>query len=128
TARMTMRVQPVLSHGYSARIAEATSMSDVAFHKRFRSSCESLPSLSPTLLVRKWYRGTFKLILGTNSEGDELGDEEVSLDSDSGSEDAEDEGPAAGDEDIGLDDKGYGLDDKSRGIDDEGHSVERDGL
>ncbi|GJV49802.1 hypothetical protein Tco_1440014 [Tanacetum coccineum] len=95
TARMAVRVQPVLSPGYSARIAEATSMSDVAFHK---------------------------------SEEDELGDEEVSLDSNSGSEDAKDEGPVIGDEDPSLDDKGYGLDDESRGIDDKGHSVERGGL
>ncbi|GJT25973.1 hypothetical protein Tco_0895910 [Tanacetum coccineum] len=95
---------------------------------RFRSSYESSPSPSPTLLVRKRYRGTSELILGTDSEGDELGDEKVSLDSDSGSEDAKDEGPAAGDEDPGLDDKGYGLDDESHGINDEGHSVESDGL
>ncbi|GKE50145.1 hypothetical protein Tco_1481403 [Tanacetum coccineum] len=128
TALMAVRTHPVLSSGYSARIAKAASMSDVAFHKRFRSSYESSLSPSPTLLVRKRYRGTSKLILGTDSEGDKLGDEEVSLDSDSGSEDAEDEGPAAGDEDPGLDDEGYGLDDESRGIDDEGHSVERDGL
>ncbi|GJZ01337.1 hypothetical protein Tco_0519298 [Tanacetum coccineum] len=121
TARVAVRVQPVLSPGYSARIAEAASMSEVAFHKRFRSSYEGSPSPSPTLPVWKRYRGTSELILGTDSEGDELGDEEVSLDSDSGNEDVEDEGPAGGDE-------GYGLDDKSRGIDDEGHSVERDGL
>ncbi|GJT16724.1 reverse transcriptase domain-containing protein [Tanacetum coccineum] len=127
-ARMAMRIQPALSPGYSARLAEVTSMSDIAFHKRFRSFYESSPSPSPTLLVRKRYKGTSELILGTNSEGDELGDEEVSLDSDSRSEDAKDEGPAAGDEDPGLDDKGYGLDDESCGIDDEGHSVESDGL
>ncbi|GKD79803.1 hypothetical protein Tco_1342424, partial [Tanacetum coccineum] len=128
TAHMAVCVHPVLSPGYSARIAKAASMSDVAFHKRFRSSYEGSPSPSPTLLVQKRYRGTSKLILGTDSEGDELGDEEVSLDFDSGSEDAEDEGPVAGDEDPGLDDEGYGLDDESHGIDDEGHSVERDGL
>ncbi|GKG44605.1 hypothetical protein Tco_0486043, partial [Tanacetum coccineum] len=46
---------------------------------------------------------TSELILGTDSEGDELGDEEVSLDSNSGSDDAEDE-------------------------DGEGHGVKRDGL
>ncbi|GJZ91237.1 hypothetical protein Tco_0663164 [Tanacetum coccineum] len=103
TARMAVRVQPVLSPGYSTRIAEATSMFDVAFHKRFRSSYESSPSLSPTLPVQKQYRGTSKLILGTDSDGDELGDEEVSLDSDIGSEDVEDEGPAAGDEDLKRD-------------------------
>ncbi|GJR53504.1 hypothetical protein Tco_1404025 [Tanacetum coccineum] len=95
---------------------------------RFRSSYKGSPSPSPTLPVRKRYSGTSELILGTDSEGDELGDEEFSLDSNSGSEDAEDEGPAAGDEDPGLDNKGYGLDDESRSIDDEGHSVERDGL
>ncbi|GKB61187.1 hypothetical protein Tco_0917373 [Tanacetum coccineum] len=128
TARIAVRAQPVLSPGYSARIAEAASMSDVAFHKIFRSSYESSPSPSPTLPVRKLYRGTSELILGTDSEGDKLGDEEVSLDSDSGSEDAEDEGPVARDEDPRLDDEGYGLDDESHGIDDEGHSVKRDGL
>ncbi|GJW31247.1 hypothetical protein Tco_0051279, partial [Tanacetum coccineum] len=48
-----VRAQPVLSPGYSARIAEAASMSDVAFHKIFRSSYESSPSPSPTLPVRK---------------------------------------------------------------------------
>ncbi|GKC30942.1 hypothetical protein Tco_1038236 [Tanacetum coccineum] len=123
TIRMAVRVQPVLSPGYSVRIAEASSMSDVAFHKRFRFSYESSPSPSPTLPVRKRYRGTSDLILGTNNKGDELGDEEVSLNSDSGSEDAEDEGTATGDEDPCLDDEGYGLDDESRGIDDEGHRI-----
>ncbi|GJV11853.1 retrovirus-related pol polyprotein from transposon TNT 1-94 [Tanacetum coccineum] len=34
TARMAVHVQPVLSPGYSVHIAEASSMSDVAFHKR----------------------------------------------------------------------------------------------
>ncbi|GKA24074.1 hypothetical protein Tco_0710107 [Tanacetum coccineum] len=134
-ARMAVRVSPVLSPGYSASIAEAAAMSDVVFRKRFRSSYESLPS--STLLVRKRYRGTSKLILGTDSEGDELEDKEVEdcSDSDSGSKDAEDEGLTAGVEGPGIDDKGYGLDDEShgrddesRGIDDEGHSVESDGL
>ncbi|GKF83002.1 hypothetical protein Tco_0244658, partial [Tanacetum coccineum] len=37
---------------------------------------------------------------------DELGDEEVSLDSDSGSEDAKDEGPAVRDEDPGSEAEG----------------------
>ncbi|GJR79994.1 hypothetical protein Tco_0150779, partial [Tanacetum coccineum] len=114
TARMAVHVQPVLSPGYSVHIAEASSMSDVAFHKRFRSSYESSPSLSPTLSVRKRYRGTSELILGTDSEGDELGDEEVSLDSDSGSEDAEDEGPATGDEDPERD--GLGLEEEDEAI------------
>ncbi|GKG62032.1 hypothetical protein Tco_0623749, partial [Tanacetum coccineum] len=81
---------------------------------------------SHTLPVWKRYKGTSELILGTDSEGDELGDKEVSLDSDSGSEDAKNVGPAAGDKDPGLDNEGYGLDDEIRGIDKEGHSVERD--
>ncbi|GJS71444.1 hypothetical protein Tco_0704285 [Tanacetum coccineum] len=39
----------------------------------YRSSYEiPSPSSSPTLLVRKRYRGTSKLILDTNSEGDEF--------------------------------------------------------
>ncbi|GJR76178.1 hypothetical protein Tco_0088543 [Tanacetum coccineum] len=38
------------------------------------------PSSSPTLPVRKRYRGTSKLILDTNSEEDELGDEDTEED------------------------------------------------
>ncbi|GJR78676.1 hypothetical protein Tco_0149461 [Tanacetum coccineum] len=96
TACMVVRVQPTMSPGCSARIAEVAAMSDVAFHKRFRSPYESLPSPSHTLPVWKRYRGTSKLVLSTDSEANELGDEEDSLDSDSGSEGAEDEGPTAG--------------------------------
>ncbi|GJX64650.1 hypothetical protein Tco_0298993, partial [Tanacetum coccineum] len=128
-------VQPVLSPSYSARIAEAAAVSDVSFRKRFRSSYESSPS--PTVPVRKRYRGTSEFILGTDIERDELKDEEVedSSDSDSGSEDAEDEGLTAGvkgpcmdDEVYGLDDESHGSDDESCGIDDEGYRVESDGL
>ncbi|GKE04125.1 hypothetical protein Tco_1396143, partial [Tanacetum coccineum] len=112
TARMVVRVRSVLSPGYFARIGEATSMSDVAFHKRFRTCYESSPSPSPTFPVQKRYKGTYELVLSTNSKGDELEDEEdeeVSLDSDSGSEDTEDEGLAAGDEDPSMRDEGFGL-------------------
>ncbi|GJU08197.1 hypothetical protein Tco_1124627 [Tanacetum coccineum] len=135
TTRMTVHVQPVLSPGYSARIAEAAATSDVAFCKRFRSSYKNSPS--PTLPVRKRYRGTSELILGTDSEGDKLEDEEVEESSgfDSESEDVEDEGLTAGDEGPGMDDESHGLDDEShgrddegRGIDDEGHRVESHGL
>ncbi|GKB62314.1 hypothetical protein Tco_0918500 [Tanacetum coccineum] len=98
-----------MSPSCSARIAEVAAMSDVAFRKRFRSPYESLPSPSPTLPVRKRYRGTSELVLSTDSEANELGDEEDSLDSESGSEGAEDKGPAAGDEDPGMRDEGFGL-------------------
>ncbi|GKC84611.1 hypothetical protein Tco_1140328, partial [Tanacetum coccineum] len=73
--------------------------------KRFRSSYESSPSVSPPdLPSRKRY-----------PEGPTAED---------GNPAAEDEGLIAGVEGPGIDDEGYGLDDESRGIDDEGHSVE----
>ncbi|GJZ04728.1 hypothetical protein Tco_0538003 [Tanacetum coccineum] len=109
TARMAVRVQPTMSPGCSAHIAEVATMSNVAFRKRFRSPYESLPSSSPTLTVQKRYRGTSELVLSTDSKADELGDKEDSLDSDSMSEGAEDEGPAAGDKDPGMRDVGFGL-------------------
>ncbi|GKG45214.1 hypothetical protein Tco_0495292, partial [Tanacetum coccineum] len=51
-ARMTMRIQPIMSTGHSARVTEAMAVPDSAFRKRYRSSYESSPSssLSPTLL------------------------------------------------------------------------------
>nr|GEW90199.1 hypothetical protein [Tanacetum cinerariifolium] len=122
TARMAVRVPPMMSSGLSA--------------------------------VRKRYRGTSELILGTDSKEDE--EVEESSDFDSESEDVKDEGPTAEDEDpaeedeglaagvegpglddesYGLDDEShgvdsesYGLDDESRGIDDEGRGIESDGL
>ncbi|GJW16752.1 hypothetical protein Tco_0024188 [Tanacetum coccineum] len=109
TARMAVRVQPMMSPGCSARIAEVVAISDVAFRKRFRSPYESSPSPSPTLPVRKRYRGMSELVLSTDSEANELGNKDDSLDSDSGSEGVEDEGPAAGDEDPGMRDEGFGL-------------------
>nr|GEY85195.1 hypothetical protein [Tanacetum cinerariifolium] len=152
TTRMAVRVPPMMSPGLFTSIAEVAAMSDLAFCRRFRSSYDSSPSSS--LLVRKRYRGTSKLILGTDSEEDEEVDE--TSDSDSESEDAEDEGltpededPTAGDEGLvagvegpsmddesyGLDDESYGLndeqhgvDDESRSIDDEGRGLESDGL
>nr|GEV81757.1 hypothetical protein [Tanacetum cinerariifolium] len=149
---MTVRVPLVMSLGLSAGIAEVAAMSDSAFRKRFRSSYDSSPSL--TFPVRKRYRGTSELILGTDSEEDE--EVEESSNSNSESEDIEDEGPTAKDEDhaaedeglaawvegldlddesYGLDDEShgvdgesYGLDDKSRGIDDEGRCIKSDRL
>nr|GEV74634.1 hypothetical protein [Tanacetum cinerariifolium] len=148
TARMVVRVPHVMLPGLSASMVEVEAMSDSAFRKRFRSSYDSLPS--PTLLVKKWYRGTSELILGTDSE-----EVEESSDSGSESEDIEDEGPTAEDEDLatedeglaagvegssvddesygldgeihGVDDESHGLNDKSYGIDGEGHGIESDG-
>ncbi|GKF16285.1 hypothetical protein Tco_0061203 [Tanacetum coccineum] len=130
-----------MSSGLSAGMAKVAAMSESVFCKRFRSSYDSSPSVSPPdLPSRKRYRGTSKLVEDSEEDDDE--EIEESMDSDSVSEDTEDEGPTAEDkdpatEDEGLtagvegpsmDDEGYGLDDKSRGIDDEGHSVESDGL
>ncbi|GKE84514.1 hypothetical protein Tco_1558256, partial [Tanacetum coccineum] len=147
TARMAVRVPHTMSSGLSASLAEVAAMSESVLRKRFRSSCESLPSVSPPdLSLRKRYRGTSELAEDSEEEDKEIGE---SMDSDSMSEDVEDEGPTADDEDpttkdegltagvegpgmddesYGLDDEGHGRDDKSHGIDDEGHSVESDRL
>ncbi|GKE38005.1 hypothetical protein Tco_1461410 [Tanacetum coccineum] len=145
---MVVRVPPAMSLGLSASMAEVAAMSESAFRKRFWSSYESSPSVSPPHLpLRKHYQGTTELV--EDSEEDEDEEIEESMDSDRASKDAEDEGPTAEDEDpatgdkgltvrvegpgmddesYGLDDKSHGMDDESRGIDDEGHSVESDGL
>nr|GEZ12216.1 hypothetical protein [Tanacetum cinerariifolium] len=65
--------------------------------------------------VWKRYKGTFELIMGTDSEEDE--EVEKSSDFNSESEDREDEGPTAEDEDPAVGDE-----------DDEGHSVESGGF
>nr|GEY44557.1 hypothetical protein [Tanacetum cinerariifolium] len=125
TARMAVRVPHVMSPSLSGGIAEVAVMSDLAFCKKFRSSYNSSPS--PILRVRKMYRGTSELILGTDSEEDD--EVKESLDSDSESEDVEDEGPTGEDEDpaakdeglvagiegLDVDDESYNLDDESRG-------------
>ncbi|GJR07046.1 hypothetical protein Tco_0530030, partial [Tanacetum coccineum] len=126
-------------------------MSESVFRKRFRSSYESLPSLSPTdLPTQKRYRGMSELVEDSEEDEDEKDEEiEESLDSDSLSEDAEDEGPTTEDEDpvvgdeglaaevegpgtddesYGLDDESHGMDDESRGLGNEDHNVESDGL
>nr|GEX81770.1 hypothetical protein [Tanacetum cinerariifolium] len=156
TARISVRVPPVMSPSLSASITKVAAMPDSAFRKRFRSSYDSSPS--PTLPVQKRYRGTSELILGADSE-----EIDGSSDSDSESGDAEDEGPTAedegptaedevpaavdeglatgvegpgvddesyglDDESYGLDDESHGVDDESRGLDDEGRGLESDGL
>ncbi|GKD45304.1 hypothetical protein Tco_1269949 [Tanacetum coccineum] len=103
--RMTVRAQPVMSLGHSARVAEALALSDSALRKRYRSSYEtSSSSLSLTLPVRKRYRGTSELILDTDSEEDEIGEEDTD------------------------EDEGHGVGDEGHGLDDEGRSVKSDGL
>ncbi|GKB08359.1 hypothetical protein Tco_0836643 [Tanacetum coccineum] len=143
TARMAVRVPHAMSSGLSASLAKVAAMSESVLRKRFRSSCESLPSMSPPdLPLRKRYRGMSELVEDSEEEDEEI---KESMDSDNASEDAEDEGPTAKDEDptaedegltagvegpgmddesYGLDDEGHGRADESRGRDDEGHSVE----
>ncbi|GJW15240.1 hypothetical protein Tco_0019373, partial [Tanacetum coccineum] len=101
TARMVVRTQPTLSPGMSARIVETAALSPSSFRKRYRSSYETSSSSSLTLPGRKRYRGTPELILDTDSEGDELGEEDTK-------EDEEDES----DESQGLEDAGFGLEEE----------------
>ncbi|GJV36674.1 hypothetical protein Tco_1409151 [Tanacetum coccineum] len=97
----------------SARIAEAAALSPSSFRKRYRSSDEtSSSSSSLTLPVRKRYRGTSELILDTDSEGDELGEEDTK-------EDENDEGHGLGDEDHGLGDESQSLEDEGLGLEEE---------
>ncbi|GKE82545.1 hypothetical protein Tco_1552545, partial [Tanacetum coccineum] len=114
TAHMAVRVPPAMSPGLSASMAEVAAMSDSAFYKRFRSSYESLPSLSPPdLPSQKHYRGTSELV-----EDDEEEDEEIeeSLYSNSMSEDAKDEGPTTEDEDPVVGDEGLTAGDEGLGM------------
>ncbi|GKF98276.1 hypothetical protein Tco_0297059, partial [Tanacetum coccineum] len=119
--------------------AEVATMSESTFCKRFRSSYESSPYVSPRdLPLWKRYRGTSELV----EDSKEDGEIEESLDSNSVGEDVEDEGstiedkdPAAGDECLAAgvegpdtNDKSHGLDDESHGLGDKGHNVESDGL
>ncbi|GKF99773.1 hypothetical protein Tco_0301464, partial [Tanacetum coccineum] len=59
------------------------------------------PTASPVLLQRKRYRGTSKLILNTDSEGDEMGDEDAVKEEDECS-DSYDKREGSEDEDPGL--------------------------
>ncbi|GJS27457.1 reverse transcriptase domain-containing protein, chloroplastic [Tanacetum coccineum] len=112
---MAVRV-PHAPSGLFAGMAEVTAMSESAFRKRFQSSYEISPSVSPPDLPSwKRYRGTSELVKDSDDEEDE--EIEESMNSNSMSKDAEDEGPTAEDKDPAMEDK-----------DDEGHSVESDGL
>ncbi|GKB65960.1 hypothetical protein Tco_0927372, partial [Tanacetum coccineum] len=123
TARMAVRVPHVMSSGLSTSLAEVTAMFEFALRKRFWSSCESSPSVSPPdLPLRKLYRGMSELVEDSEQEDEEI---EESMDSDSVSEDVEDEGPTAEDEDPTTEDAGLtagvegpNMDDKSYGLDD----------
>ncbi|GKA42526.1 hypothetical protein Tco_0735186 [Tanacetum coccineum] len=105
TACMAVRVPPTMSPGLSASIAEVATMSNSAFHKRFRSSYESSPSSSPPdLPLRNRYRSTFELVEDDDEEEDEDDEEE---DKDDEEEDEED--PAAGHEGLAVGDEGPGI-------------------
>ncbi|GJT05965.1 hypothetical protein Tco_0840427 [Tanacetum coccineum] len=72
-----------------------------SFHKRYRSSYEtplsfSSPASSPTISLRKRYRGTSKLIKDTEVEGTE---------SETESEELEDEGPGSDSEEAASEDQ-----------------------
>ncbi|GJY09876.1 hypothetical protein Tco_0378061 [Tanacetum coccineum] len=87
----TMRTQSTLSPSMSACIAEAAALSLSSFRKRYRSSYKTSSS-SLTLPVRKRYRGTSKLILDTDSERDELGEEGTKEDESSDVDDERESG------------------------------------
>ncbi|GJZ09554.1 hypothetical protein Tco_0543837 [Tanacetum coccineum] len=109
-----------LESGLSASMAEVAAMYESASRKRFRSSYESSPSMSPPdLPSRKRYRDSCSVSKDAEDEGPTAEDEDPA---------AGDEGLAAGVEGPGMDDEIHGLDDESRSLDEEGHSVESDGL
>ncbi|GJX89377.1 hypothetical protein Tco_0341391 [Tanacetum coccineum] len=118
TTRMTVRAQPVMSPGHSARVTEAMALLDSAFRKRYGSSYET-PSPSPTLLVRKRYRGTPEPILNTDSEEDEIREEDTNEDGGDESSDVEDEGHGLDSEDHGLDNKGRSVESNVLGLEEE---------
>ncbi|GJS35477.1 hypothetical protein Tco_0533859 [Tanacetum coccineum] len=118
-AHMDVRTQPTLSPGMSARIGEADTLSPSSFCKRYRSSYDTSSS-SPTLSGRKRYRGTSELILNTDSQGDELGEEDTEEDESSDTDDERDS--------QGLDDEGHGLGDEDHGLGDESQGLEGEGL
>nr|GEY83461.1 hypothetical protein [Tanacetum cinerariifolium] len=78
TARMTVRAQPAMSLGLSASVTEAMALLDSAFRKKYRSSYET-PSPSPSLLVRKRFRGLDDEGQGLDDEGQGLEDEGLGM-------------------------------------------------
>ncbi|GJT66592.1 hypothetical protein Tco_1018072 [Tanacetum coccineum] len=121
TVPIAIRVPLAMSPSLSTSMAEVAAMSDSAFYKRFRSSYESLLSLSPLdIPLQKRYQGTSELVEDDDDEegDDEEEDEEMeeSLDSDSVSKDAKDEGPTTEDEDPAVGDEGLAARDKGPGM------------
>ncbi|GKC31739.1 hypothetical protein Tco_1039033 [Tanacetum coccineum] len=130
TARMAVRVPHAMSSGLSVDIAEVAAMSKSAFCKRFRSSYESSPSVSPPdLHSRKRYRGTSELV-EDSVENDDEEDEEIeeSMDSDSVSVDVEDEDPTIEDEDPATEDEGLTTGVEGPGLDDEGYEEDEEAV
>ncbi|GKA23401.1 hypothetical protein Tco_0709363 [Tanacetum coccineum] len=113
TTRMVVRTQSTLPPGMSARIAEAATLSPSSFYKRYRSSYEipSPSSSSPTLPIRKRYRGTSELVEDTKDECSDSGTKR---------EGSQDEGP-------GLEDEGHGSEDKGPGLEEEEEEVAPEG-
>ncbi|GJX72872.1 hypothetical protein Tco_0311467 [Tanacetum coccineum] len=119
TARMTVRAQPVMSPGHLARVIKVMALSDSAFCKRYRSSYKT-PSSSSSLAFpkQKRYQGTSEIILDTDSEEDEIEEEDTN----------EDEGHWLDDEGYRLDDGGHRLDDEDQSLGDQGRSLDEEGL
>ncbi|GKF11894.1 hypothetical protein Tco_0049820, partial [Tanacetum coccineum] len=113
--RMIVRTQPAMSPGRSARVAEAMALSDSAFRKRYRSSYE-MSSPSPPLPIWKRYRGKSELILDTDSEGDELGDEDTNKDGKDESLETDDERERSDDEGNGLEGEGLSLEEEEEAV------------
>ncbi|GJZ42084.1 hypothetical protein Tco_0588970, partial [Tanacetum coccineum] len=112
---MAVRTQLTLSPSMSAQIAEATALSPSSFCKRYKYSYETpSPSSSPTLRVRKRYRGTSELVEDTGGESSELDSERDGSEDESSDLDDKRER-----ESHGLDDEGHGLDDEGQGLEDE---------
>ncbi|GJV85085.1 hypothetical protein Tco_1524983 [Tanacetum coccineum] len=103
TTRMVVRVPPAMSPGLFASMAEVAAMSDSAFCKRFRSSYESSPSLSPLdLPLRKPYQGMSELVEDDDEEEDDEEEKDEEEDEDIEREPLRDEGLIAGDEGPGI--------------------------
>nr|GEX11520.1 hypothetical protein [Tanacetum cinerariifolium] len=120
TARMVVRVSPVMSPGFPIGMEEVEAMFDSTLCKRFRSSYNSSPST--TLPVTKRYRGTSDLILDSDSESKDVEDEGPTVKDEDPT--VEDEGLAAGVDGPSVDDESYGLDGESHGVDNESHGLD----